>query len=78
MKYLLVDLSRIDKVEYLHPDECIEDESKMSRIVLCFIECCGVIWLSVWSVESATANITPYDPVQPFVLRVGHVYSVII
>jgi hypothetical protein len=68
--YLLLQFSSIEEVEHLQHHKCIENDGKMSRIVVSSIESSLVIDVSIDVEKPAAANVSSDDSIPPFVLRV--------
>ena len=66
-----MEFSRVDKIENLHHDKCIEDESKVSGVNFGCIKDLTIVFITRNSIESATSNISSNDSIEPLVLRMA-------
>ena len=73
-----MDLAGINEIKNLHPDKCIKDEREMTRVILCFLKNCYVVFITIWSIESSTANSAANYSIMPFVVRVQYIFCFII
>ena len=66
----------VEEVEYLQPDEGVEDHGEMSGVVFGGVKGGLVISVPIYVEEPSAANVAPDDAVLPFVLGVGDIQGI--
>lgn len=75
--YLFMQFPRIDEIEDLHHDKCVEDEGEMPGICPCCLEDSLIVVAATDSVESSTSNCPSHYSIVPFIFRVVIEYSAV-
>ena len=63
----------VKKVEYLQPDECVEDHGEMPRVVFSCVKGSLVIFVPIYMEKPSTADVAPDNSVVPLVLGVSYI-----
>ena len=66
----------VEEVEYLQPDEGVEDHCEVPGVVFGCVKSSLVVFVSVYVEKSSAADVASDNSVVPLVLRVGYIEGI--